>query len=366
MSNSVYYFYLGLFMKKSTLKHILDEIVLPQGQLIALIFTSLVICFLGYRATVGFHSVEQPPELFPITPNKITEWGGDPAIVKTGLHIINFPKFDMQNNDFIIDCIVWFEFDPSLVSLETIDKFSFDKSQIQLKYSPSTRLIDDKLFVEYELRIRFNSNLNFKYFPIDDHYVYITLVNTHVSPSDIIFQAEKGGFTSSKDMMMAGWKLYDTKVTTGYFSSHLDINDPRKVLREPRVNFALKIKRIGMRQALLIFFPLFLIFFIGLFAFGFDPKKQASNILSMASGGLTATIGYRFVMQGMSPRVGYFLFSDHMFTVFLCFVFMEFIVSVFLALEEDVKKYWFIIRSCMFILSHVTLISVWYYLLFMW
>jgi hypothetical protein len=57
---------------------------------------------------------------------------------------------------------------------------------------------------------------------------------------------------------------------------------------------------------------------------------DALNIMALATGGLTSIIAYRFVIQGMSPKVGYFLLSDHIFTFFVSLAFFKFCTCAYM------------------------------------
>ncbi len=353
-------------MKISLIEKFLTRVVWPRYQTVGLIITSFVTVFFAYQARFDFRSLEPSPQLYPITPQKLKEWGGEPTIVRAGMYIINFPEFDMVNNNFVLDGIVWFEFDPALVSLETVGKFSFEKGELKKKSEPDTKLIDTKLFAEYEIRLKYTSNLSYQFFPLDDHRIYISLVNNYVSPSDIVYEAFKPGFSLSEDIFLAEWQHVDHDVHTGYTEATLEKHDERKVVRNPKIMFSIDFRRFGIRQTLLILFPLFLIFFVSLFSLGLDPKERSSNIISLASGSVTSMIIYRFVIQRMSPEVGYFILGDHIFILFLVFVFIEFILGIWLVQKGTLTRVWSMIRGSTFLLFHALFIIAWYYLLFQW
>jgi hypothetical protein len=352
-------------MKKSWLENFCLQIVRPQYQVVVLCFTFTVVLLLGWQAIRLYRPLEEWPEVKPIVPEKIRTWGGEPVVVDVGFYISNWRVFDVVNNDFKVDGVVWFQFDPALLSLETISKFSFAKGELSSKSEPSTKLIDKKMFVEYKIRLHFTSTLNHQFFPLDDHHVYMTLVNTYVSPSELIFKAYESDFVMSKDIHIPGWSLIDRSVRAGYEEDYFSKFDTRKVIRYPEVVFVLDFKRFGISLILLIFLPFFLIFFVSIFWFGFEPDKT-SNIMSLTTGALASLIAYRFVIQRMSPNVGYFLLSDHIFTFFLALAFMSFILALIWVRRGEMTSAMIIMRGLAFISFHLLFIGVWYYLLFLW
>ena len=76
--------------------------------------------------------------ILPLTPSIIAETGSIPARVNAGLRINNMREFDFINNKFAFDGIVWFVFDPAIVSLDTISNFAFERAEIKSKSAPET------------------------------------------------------------------------------------------------------------------------------------------------------------------------------------------------------------------------------------
>lgn len=48
------------------------------------------------------------------------------------MHINDFSEFDMVKGVFVVDATVWFRFNPSLISLDRIKRFTFDKAEMAL------------------------------------------------------------------------------------------------------------------------------------------------------------------------------------------------------------------------------------------
>lgn len=345
------------------------QIVLPHNQIIALIITSLITTYFLYRQMQLFIPLESPPFLLELTPKKFRAWKCEPVEVKAGLQIINFSGFNLVDNEFLADVIVWFEFDPSVVSIDTISKFSFDKGEIKKKSDPITKSIDGRFFAEYEVRVGFSSNVTHKLFPLDDHRIYITLINNVSSPMDMVFDASPSGFTISDAIFIRGWNIISKAVNTGYEEWVFDKYEDRRTIRHPKIVFSIDFKRSGNRFVFLILLPVFLIFFIGLFSFGFNPEDSnaRSVIMSLSSGSLASLLGYRFVINNMAPPgVGYFMLSDHIFDIFLAMAVLELFVCITLVRYQELTSAIRVIRGILFIMFHVTLLIGCYYLLFLW
>lgn len=353
-------------MKNSKFYAFFSALVRPKYQVIALLATSLITVYVLNRALNFYRPLEKMTQLLPITPQKIKEWGGEPTEVQVGLFITNWHEFVVRDNLFVFDGVLWFQFDPALISLETVGEFSFEKGEILKKSKPNTKLIEGKLFAEYEVRLRFTTNLSHKMFPLDDHRIYIAMLNTSVSPSEVIFKVNRDNFLVSENVFIPDWRQIDREVKSGYEEQDIDKRDIRKIIRNPKVMFMLDVRRSGISLIMLILLPIFLIFFIGLFSFSFDPEVAQMPIVLISTTALTSLVAYRFVIQGMSPRVGYFLLSDLFFTLFLAFAFMVFIIGVSMVKSGKLHHFLVMVRGVVFLLFHLTFIALWYYLLFYW
>jgi hypothetical protein len=352
-------------MKKNYLESFCRNIVRPEFQVVMLLITASIVIFMGGMAMRRFQPFEQAPDMESITPEKIRQWGGDPVAVEVGIYISNWHQFKIVGNEFIFDGVVWFQFDPALISLDTISKFSFLKGELIQKSAPSTKLIDGKLFAEYKIRLKFATTLTHRFFPLDDHRIFIALVNTHVTPSEVIFRSFKSDFETSKRIQIPAWYQVDKGVQVGYAQENFDKFDERKSVRYPQVIFILDFARSGVSLILLIFLPIFLIFFLSLFWFTFEPVERGS-IMALTTSAITSLIAYRFVIQNMAPKVGYFLLSDHIFTFFLALAFFSFVLALLWVRRGAMTPGMITARGLVFILFHILFILMWYFLLFMW
>lgn len=343
------------------------NITKPANQVLALVITLTIALIITYAPFKQFETLDPYPHLEPITPQMIWEEGGyAPVEVDVGLNISNFRKFDILKNEFIIDGILWFEFNPAKISLDTIDKFVCKNGTILKKSEPNVRLIGDKLFVEYAVRIQFVSKLEYKLFPFDDHRVYIAISNNYLLPTSVMFTGRVSTFTLSENIYIPGWYWVSKDVRYGYERKKLDEKDEKRVITNPKIIFSLDFKRSGVSEILLIFLPLFLVTFLGLFAFAFDSKEHSNRIIAIASAMITALLGYKFVIQTISPKIGTFMLSDHIFLLFLTIAFITFVTSVLFVIIPKISKPILVMRSFIFIGFHIIFLVWWYYLLYVW
>lgn len=338
-----------------------NAIVLPQSQVLGILIISAIAAAISYRPYMKFVTQEPEINVVPVTPQQIKEWGSVPTRVTVGLYINNFPTLDFVNNDFVFDGILWFEFDPALISLNTVSKFSLERGDILSISEPYTQMLDNKFFARYSLRARFKADLAYQLFPFDDHRLDIILVNRTIQPSEMIFRSYVSFFVISPSLHVTGWEISDTAVRTGMTQSVLDKYESQKLVSYPRAIFSINLRRSGVRNLLLILLPLFMIYFITLFSFAFDPKTHSGTIFGLASAGVSTLLGYRFVIEGMSPKVGYFVFSDRLFILFLAASLVEFIFAVILVRIGQLTPFISILRGLVYVMINIVFLFSWFY-----
>ncbi len=262
--------------------------------------------------------------------------------VNTGLFIKNFTVFDPIKDEFVMDSIVWFEFDSSALMPDIVEKFSFGNGKILYKSPPDVKVVGNKIFVKYDVRVSFKGNLVYSKFPLNDHKVTIILSNDFVTPEEMYFQVDESGFDMSENVKLHNWNVKDLAVETGYTKLILDKNDPAKKAAHPKVLFTISVAKASIRRLLIIFVPFFTAAFFALFAFLLSLANIRGRF-SLAITSITALLGYRFVIERMMPQVGYFTTTDSIYTfllvfAFFCFLYQLIITRFYAIVENDFKQ----------------------------
>lgn len=287
----------------------------PIYQVIFIITSALCIGTILYFTLNKVSVLDEQPSMHRITPEKYKELGGFPSEIITGLHINKFEIFDVVKNQFLIDCVVWFKYIAGSISLQTLELFSFNRGEIVKKSAPEVYIDNEYMVARYSIKIKFSSNINYKRFPVDNHRIYLTLTNEFFAPKEVQFDGSERFFIIDQKALEAGWEIIDKHVITGYdqaeFSENYKANSKQEKLY-PITLFSFDIKRYGARHLITILLPLLLIFYISFF--GLSVKSGSLRLGIMA---VTAIIGYRFVIENMSPNSSYFMVSDYIFFLFL-------------------------------------------------
>jgi hypothetical protein len=188
-------------------------------------------------------------------------------------------------------------------------------------------VIDQYVLTTFHVKVKFSSVLNYQDFPFDGHRIRISISHNNLSPEEIIFESTERDMIIKTDETQTGWHKIDQDINTGYLESDIDAYDKRNTQYHPAITFSIDYERYGIRFILSIFLPLLLIFYIALFGFSLDEGSALRN----AVGGVTGILGYRFVIDNLSPKVGYFMISDYIFFLILtltCCTLIIFIITV--------------------------------------
>lgn len=304
----------------------------PKRQLFSIAIMISLLFVLFYIPQKKFLSSDPPVLLKIIRPKQ------NPSNIKkiqTGLYIENFPKFDVVNNNFIMKAIIWFEFDPQQINTNFIKDFSFEKGNILKKSKVKSKIINKKLWIYYKIKINFSSNLNYKNFPIEDHKIYLTLINTNINPESEILVSYNTNLTANKRLFTGDWEKIDQNVEYGYIDHQLDKFEKEKSTIYPAVSFEFDFEKIGTRKSLVIFLPLFMVFFLGLLSLVLSIKNIKSSI-SLAAGSTSALILELIAIENVSPNVRYFTIANKIYTILMISIFIVLLVNIYVS--RKIKK----------------------------
>lgn len=315
----------------------MKKVILSLGKTIrtirfkfGLIGLSSIVIIWSFFITLGhFNSTDPEPHLQNIDVELTKQFAAFTVNVETGIFIRNFSRFSIIENKFTIDMVVWFLFDPTEVTLDTIAKFSFENGEIKKKSSPDIKIMGDKTFVKYDVIVDLKSNLRFERFPLEDHKLAIILTNNFVTPYEVMFQVLSTDFVVAPKIFVANWKIQKLNTNFGIDENILNQIDKTKKIAYPKAVFTIDLAKDGIRKIFIIFVPIFLVFFFCLFSF-FLTVGNFIGRTTLAISSLSALLGYRFVIERLMPKVGYFTTTDSIYIILLAFAFFSFIFQVVL------------------------------------
>ncbi len=310
----------------------IPSIYLHIGFALFALFSVVFLCVRKFNKKI---IVDPSPVVHTTTPEHNDTKKHEIATVKTGLFIRNFPTFDLLSSKFTADAVVWFSFDPGTISSDLISDFSFGTGTILEKKKIKEKQKDAIKTVFYEIRVEFMSYLNFKEFPFNAHRIFLVLENEHLSPTQMAFQSDSTLFGLADNIHTHDWKIINKHVQSGYIvpSSDKKMLAVTETINNPAVIFSLDLMLFGFKKLLIIFLPLFLLFFLGLFSLLLTSRPALSSSLATVG----SLIFYYLIIGKIEPKVSHLTTADKIYLMILTSQFLIFLINVASSFFE--KKY---------------------------
>jgi hypothetical protein len=327
----------------------------PAAHIVLMLITITTAFSLAFIRMKHLSPVDQRPGLQSVDNTTLTP---TKYAVATGLSIRNFLEFDILKNNFVADAFVWFSFDPH-IPMNAIDDFYFGKATVEHKSIPYLWHEQTNTVVGYNIQLRFQTNVNYRQFPLDSHRIYLTLNNTSLPRYNAVFSIDPTCFCVADTLYAAGWSCAHKTALPG-LQTTIITTQPEKKIMSPRIVFALDFSNTSFKRFIFITLPLFMIFFLSLFTLSFDPSKHYETILGIHAAIMTALISYNFVIETLAPKVAYFMLSDIFFHLFLILCFLIFL------LDAICVRQFLAYRGFLVIAFHVLFLTAWGIVLFWW
>lgn len=319
-------------------------------QVVAILTTCAILFLLVKSASNQPKPVEKHSLILPLDPQKMREHQSTPTVVRTGLTIKSFREFDFITNRFIFEGTVWFEFDPALTSLETLSNFKFQNADILSISKVRSHVVGKYILASYDVVVKSSNELDYRLFPVDDHIISFIMINNIVSPYDLIFESDTQKLNANIDTDSYGWRKYYNAVATGYVQENLDRQNASFVIEKPAVQYSLYYRRYGLKYSFILLLPMIVFIIVMLTSFSYDPRKNFSSIMVANGASLSGLIAFRFVIENMSPKIGYFMVSDYFFLLFLFLAATIFLLSIFS------QNYSLMTKKIIIVFAHATLL----------
>lgn len=325
------------------MNHIFDQlkqlfdVSKARGKLTYILLSVIYLMGLFDYSLLHFNTSDTIPKPQPINTEAIKKLGTFAVRLRTGMFIKKFIVFDVVNNRFIVDSVVWFEYNPDEIMPETIAKFSFDNGKILSMSPPDIKIIDSQVFTKYNVIFELTSDLQFHKFPFEDHRLPIVMTNNFVTPEEMYFMVDGSSFQLLGNFLSANWRVVDLNVDSGFERISLDKENESKKVEAPKAMFVINFGKASIKQTMIIFIPLFATTIFSLVSFAMKLSNTVGRF-TLAVSAVTALLGYRFVLEQMMPKVGYFTTTDAIYIFLLVFSFICFLFQLMITRQAEHSK----------------------------
>lgn len=267
--------------------------------------------------------------------------------VEIGLFVNSFPDFSFRTQSFTMDAILWFRFDQGAESLATIKQFKIKNSiamnNEHLTYTskPNIKLIDDKVLIAYHIQSTFKTEVLFSKFPIAGHRLNFFIENKSATTNELLFSARPENFQIAKQFLVDTWKPIAIHTSAGIVSTELvsnidGENEKAMEISYPSLAVSIDFDNIGARSLISLYFPLFVLFFIGLLSLCLGIFDGAR--LAVIASSFPTLVLFRLVIDSVSPDVGYATHIDYVYYVLVALSLFILIFQTYTTLMSAAAK----------------------------
>ena len=247
----------------------------------------------------------------------------NPSNVEVGVWLVNVEKVDLASNSYRLDFYLWFRFNSSEVSLESMKDFEF------INGAPSKDLIYNTTdYLEYRVRGDFIKTFDFSRYQFETHELTVELEHKTLNASYLRFTPDSSS-NIDETANVAGWNIgnFETQVTEHSYDDET----------YSRFVFGLSLSRPALSSFIKTVLPIAVITTISLLAFFISPQNFAQRIGLGVTTLLSATAFHLSLISGIPPT-GYLTLADRMmlsvYTIFL----YNLSASVYIMRLVDAKK----------------------------
>ncbi len=245
-------------------------------------------------------------------PSAAAEAGQEPSVVQVGVWINAIEKVDTPAQTFTVDFYLWFKYTDVRPDAEF------------LRGTPTMSLItqeerDAENYLEYRVRGVYTEALDFREFPLDEHFLSVALEDKNNGATQLVFEPDLEESGIDPKLSVAGWDLKDFQI---YETKH-DYSDDSY----SQLVFGLTIFRSKVSAVFKNFFPIIVITLISLLTFAISIKNFGQRV-SICVTTLMSAVAYHLAALSGLPALGYLTLFDRIMLVIYTLFLYNLLVSV--------------------------------------
>jgi hypothetical protein len=245
---------------------------------------------------------------------------------RVGMYLISLYDLDFPNESFTSDLWIWFLYrNDSLKPLETVEVAESKKHEFLL---PDSEKKGEFNWATMKCKATIRQAWNIDDFPFDTQVLKLTLESADADTSDLTYVADSGNSALDSAVELSGWVIKSFTVKPGVRTYRTTYGDPelKSTSSYATVIGTIVLKRIGVPLFLKSFTGVYVAFLIAIMGFFVGPGELDPR-LGLSVGALFATVGNKYIVDGILPDTTTFTLVDsiHMVT------FLVILITVVLA-----------------------------------
>jgi len=243
--------------------------------------------------------------IFFLPPVASQTYQQEPSRVKVGVWINSIEKVDTPAQTFSVDFYMWFKYRDIKPDIEF------------LRGTPRMDLVTEEErptenYIEYRVRGAYVQPFDFRDFPLDEHFLSISLEDKNHDITELVFEPDLEESGIDPSLSVAGWDVKDFRI---YVSEHAYPDETYSQL-----TFGLTVYRSKISAVLKNFLPIIIITLISLLTFAISIKNFGQRV-GICVSTLMSAVAYHIAALSGLPALGYLTLFDRImlvvYTVFL-------------------------------------------------
>ncbi|MFH1821320.1 MAG: hypothetical protein ABH852_02625 [Methanobacteriota archaeon] len=237
---------------------------------------------------------------------------GEPGEIRVGVWINNIEKVDIPSQTFTIDFYIWFkyhEIKPDVEFLKGTPRMDLIREEQRAKEN----------YLEYRVRGVYVESLDFRGFPLEEHFLTVELEDKNHDISELVFELDLEESGLDPKLEVSGWEVKDFQL---YVVEHAYPDESFS-----RFVFGVTVYRSKISAALKNFLPIIIITLISLLTFSISIKNFGQRV-GICVSTLMAAVAYHIAALSGLPALGYLTLFDRIMLVVYTLFLYNLIVSV--------------------------------------
>jgi hypothetical protein len=265
--------------------------------------------------------------LFSIVSNQLH---AKPDTVKIGMYLTSLHDLDLSAHSFKYDAYYWCRYTNPI--FDFANEFEVMNSNDVVLESPYLENIGNDILFSTKTKATVRQLWKTKDYPFDKQTLVISVESSKHDTTKMVFVSDikNSGYQDSLNNLLPEWDINETKftVTASKYSTNFGTENLGNTSYNSSFNMVIELER---KESFLVLFKLITgvlvafvisccVFFIK--PFNIDPR------FGLCVGGLFATIGNKYIIEGMVPSTNEVTMLDDIHNVTLVFIFLIITISV--------------------------------------
>ncbi len=249
-----------------------------------------------------------------------------PDTCRVGVYVTSIFDFSLADKSYSVDFWTWYDYtNDSLKPLEAAEITNSKEYTFSLQDNEKKGKIN---WATQKCRAIIKKEWDIRNFPFDKQYLFIDIEDANKNIDQLVFVADKENSKYDKRIRIDGWKINSFDVKSNKSTYETTYGDPelKGTSTYPQMEITFTIGREGSGLFFKLFTGVYVAFCISLLVFVMGPEN--SERFGLLVGALFASIGNKYIVDGLLPQTTMFTLVDKIHVITFGFILIHLILTV--------------------------------------